>query len=160
MADKPALGTFCWNELMTKDAARARVFYAALFGWKMSDMPMGPDVYTILKQGEKDVGGLMQIRADMGAVPSHWLAYVEVADVDAATAKAGELGARVHVPGMDIPGVGRFGVFEDPTGATLAVFRRAQATAPAKPAPSSKRTKPSKRSKRVTSKAAKKSRRR
>ncbi len=160
MADKPAIGTFCWNELMTKDAARAGAFYAALFGWKMSDMPMGLGVYTILKQGKKDVGGLMQIRADMGPMPSHWLAYVEVADVDAATAKAAELGARVHMPGMDIPGVGRFGIFEDPTGATLAVFRRAQAAAPAKPAQSSKRTKPSKRSKRVTSRAAKKSRRR
>ena len=160
MADKPAPGTFCWNELMTKDAARARAFYAALFGWKMSDMPMGPDVYTILKQDEKDVGGLMQIRADMGPVPSHWLAYVEVADVDASTKKAAELGARVQVAGMDVPGVGRFGVFEDPTGATLAVFRRAQPAAPAKPAQSPKRAKPSKRSKRVAPKAAKKSRRR
>jgi len=162
MADKPVIGTFCWNELMTKDAVAAKAFYAALFGWKMSDMPMGADVYTILKQGDKDIGGLMQIRADMGAMPSHWLAYVEVADVDKATAKAGELGARVHVAGMDIPGIGRFGIFEDPTGAKLAVFHRAQAAAPAKPAKSAKpakRAKTAKRVKRVNPKAAKRSHR-
>lgn len=133
MADKPVQGTFCWNELMTKDAAAAKTFYAALFGWKMSDMDMGGGgSYTILKRGSKDVGGLMQIRPDMGPVPSHWLAYVDVANVDAATKKAGELGATVQVPGMNIPGIGRFGVFQDPTGATLAVFQRAPAAKAAK----------------------------
>lgn len=146
MADKPTTGTFCWNELMTKDAAAAKTFYAALFGWKMSGMDMGGGAtYTILKRGGKDVGGLMQIRPDMGPAPSHWLAYVEVANVDAATKKAADLGGRVHVPGMDIPGIGRFGVFEDPTGATLAVFQRAPAAAkPAKHATAAKRAKPKK----------------
>lgn len=155
MAEKPVPGTFCWNELMTKDAAAAKAFYAALFGWKMSDMDMGAGgTYTMLKRGDKDVGGLMQIRPDMGPLPSHWLAYVDVTNVDAATKKAGELGARVQVPGMDIPGIGRFGVFEDPTGATLAVFQRAPAAA--QPAKRAKSAKPAKRAK---SKAAKKGKR-
>jgi len=151
MADKPVAGTFCWNELMTKDATAAKSFYAALFGWKMSDMPMGPGVYTILKNGGKDAGGLMQIRPDMGEMPSHWLSYVLVGNVDAAIRKAGELGARVHVPGMDVPGIGRFGIFEDPTGAQLAVFQ------PAAPAP---KAKPAKRAKRAVRKAKKRGRRR
>jgi hypothetical protein len=134
----PGPGTFCWNELMTKDAAAAKSFYAALFGWKMNDMPMGPgSTYTMLEHGGQQVGGLMQIRPDMGPIPSHWLAYVAVPNVDAAVKKAGELGATVHVPGMDIPGIGRFGVFADPTGATLAVFQPLAAAKPkaaAKPA--------------------------
>lgn len=134
MASKPATGTFCWNELMTRDAAVAKSFYGALFGWKMSDMPMAQGAYTVLKNAGKDAGGMMQIRPDMGEVPSHWLAHVMVDNVDAATKRAGELGARVHVPGMDIPGVGRFGIFEDPTGAQLAVFQPApKAQSKAKP---------------------------
>lgn len=140
MADKPVTGTFCWNELMTRDAAAAKSFYAKLFGWKMADLPMGAGVYTILKKGAKDAGGLMQIRPDMGEMPSHWLSYVMVENVDAATRRAGELGARVHVPGMDIPGIGRFGIFEDPTGAQLAVFQ---------PAPPARKAKPPKRAKRA-----------
>lgn len=156
--DKSGPGKFCWNELMTKDAAAAKTFYAVLFGWKMSDMDMGGGgTYTVLKRGTNDVGGLMQIRPDMGPLPSHWLAYVEVANVDAATKRAGELGARVHVPGMDIPGIGRFGVFEDPTGATLAVFK--PAAAPAQPK-SAKRARPAKRTKARNPKKAKKNRRR
>ncbi len=133
----PAAGTFCWNELMTTDAAKAKEFYAALFGWKMNDMPMGPGTYTMLMNGGEQAGGLMQIRPDMGPIPSHWLSYVMVPNVDAAIQHAGALGAQIHVPGMDIPGIGRFGVFADPTGATLAVFQPA-----AKPAAASKPSKP------------------
>jgi predicted enzyme related to lactoylglutathione lyase len=140
MASKPATGTFCWNELMTRDAAAAKAFYGALFGWKMSEMSMAEGVYTLLRSAGKDAGGLMQIRPDMGEMPSHWLAYVMVDNVDAATKRAGELGARVHVPGMDIPGIGRFGIFEDPTGAQLAVFQPAPKAKPR--AKSSGRVKP------------------
>lgn len=156
MADQPVPGTFCWNELMTHDAAAAKTFYAALFGWKMSDMPMPGGAYTILKCGAKDAGGLMQIRPDMGDMPSHWMAYVLVKDVDAATRKAGALGGKVHMPGMDIPNVGRFGVFEDPTGATLAVFKPLQVPAAARPA----RAKAKKPAKRAAKRPAKKKARR
>ena len=133
MAKGPAVGTFCWNELLTKDAAAAKAFYSALFGWKMNDMPMGPTTYTMIMNAGEQAGGLMQIRPDMGQIPSHWLAYVVVPKVDAAMARAAELGARTLVPGMDIPGIGRFGVFEDPTGASLAVFQGAKAAPAAKP---------------------------
>lgn len=152
MADKPVLGTFCWNELMTKDAAAAKAFYGALFGWKMSDLPMPGGAYTILKSGKTDAGGLMQIQPHMGEVPSHWMAYVLVANVDAATRKAGELGARVHIAGMDIPNIGRFGMFEDPTGAMLSVFRPLQVPAAPKPA-RAKTKKPAKRAVRKPVKA-------
>lgn len=130
MADKPAIGSFCWNELMTKDAARAKQFYAALFGWQMTGMPIGAHEYTVLKQSGTDVGGLMQITPEMGAVPSHWMSYVLVEDVDAALKRAAELGAQVCVPGTDIANIGRFGVFSDPTGANLAVFQTAKPAAP------------------------------
>lgn len=146
MADEPVAGTFCWNELMTRDAAAAKAFYGSLFGWKMNDMPMGQGVYTLLRKGSKDAGGLMQIRPDMGEMPSHWLSYVLVENVDAAVRKAGALGARVHVPGMDIPNIGRFGIFEDPTGAEIAVFQ------PAMPAAKAKRAKPAVRKAKAKSK--------
>jgi uncharacterized protein len=120
----PPPGTFCWNELMTKDAAAAKKFYAALFGWRMEDKPMSPGfTYTMLHNGDVSAGGLMQITPQMGPMPSHWLAYVSVADCDAALKKAESLGGRVLVPGMDIPGIGRWGLIQDPTGAQIAVIK-------------------------------------
>ena len=40
-----APGTFCWADLGTPDAAAAKRFYTALFGWTAEDRPMGPDAF-------------------------------------------------------------------------------------------------------------------
>jgi predicted enzyme related to lactoylglutathione lyase len=48
---------------------------------------------------------------------------VGVNDPDATVAKAKELGASVLVEPMDIPGVGRFAVLQDPQGAAFGVIR-------------------------------------
>jgi len=55
-------------------------------------------------------------------IPAHWLVYFAVADVDATSAKAGELGASVVAPAMDFPG-GRFAVARDPHGAMFGLLR-------------------------------------
>ncbi|HET9235574.1 MAG TPA: VOC family protein [Candidatus Eisenbacteria bacterium] len=55
--------------------------------------------------------------------PPHWLPYVSVDDPDATMARAKKHGGKAHVEPMDIPGLGRFGVLEDPTGAALAVMK-------------------------------------
>ena len=54
---------------------------------------------------------------------AHWLPYVSVDDPDATLSRARRLGAEICTGPMDIPGVGRFGVFTDPTGASLAVMK-------------------------------------
>ncbi len=74
---------------------------------------------------ETSVGGIAKLTDDIAAAgaPPHWLGYVAVADVDAATEKAARLGASVKIPPTDIPEVGRFSVIADPQGAVLSIFR-------------------------------------
>lgn len=117
------VGSLCWTELMTTDAGKARPFYTGLFGWKAEDKPMGPMTYTVFKNGEVPAGGMMQITKDMGPVPSNWMVYFDVSDCDATVAKATSLGAKVNVPPMDIPEVGRFAMLIDPQGAYFAVIK-------------------------------------
>ncbi len=57
--------------------------------------------------------------------PPHWLPYVFVDDVDAAVARARRLGAKIPMSPEDIPGIGRYAVLEDPTGAALAIMKPA-----------------------------------
>ncbi len=123
---RPAPGTFCWNELMTDDVQRATDFYTKLFGWEpqVVDMGAASGPYTLLKQGGRDVGGLMKLPKP--GAPPQWLSYVAVEDVDASVARAQTLGAKGLHPPTDIPQVGRFAVLQDPTGAVFAVFRGAQ----------------------------------
>jgi uncharacterized protein len=118
VVDEP--GAFCWAELNTSDVNGAGPFYTGLFGWGTKGGDTG---YTEFQVGERSVAGMMAITPDMGPVPPHWLAYYQVADCDQAIARAKELGATIHVPGMDIPGVGRFGVIQDPQGAVFAVVK-------------------------------------
>lgn len=127
MADnKPTHGEFCWNELMTRDTAAAGKFYSELIGWKPTDGGMAGMQYTLFKIGDKDAGGMMAMPPDVPAeVPSHWLAYITVDDVDSAAAKVGELGGKVIVGPQDIPKVGRFCVIQDPTGATVGLIKLA-----------------------------------
>jgi predicted enzyme related to lactoylglutathione lyase len=80
--------------------------------------------YTMWTANGKPMGGTMKLpdEAVAGGARPHWLAYVDVPDVDATIARAQELGATVMVPPRDIPTVGRFSVFSDPQGATIAAF--------------------------------------
>lgn len=120
-------GTFVWNELMTPDADGAKKFYGELLGWSAADVqvqsPEGPFTYTLFKKDDRDCGGMMKMDGPMWqGVPPHWMAYVEVADVDAAAAKVTALGGKVCVPPTDIPDIGRFCVINDPAGATLSLM--------------------------------------
>lgn len=122
----PAVGTFCWEELMTQDPEAAVKFYTGLYGWTTQEQDMGPmGKYTLLYRGDQQTGGIMKNPYGDPAV-SYWLSYVVVDDVDASAAKAEKLGGKILVPPMDIPNVGRFSTVSDPSGAAFALFKGAQ----------------------------------
>lgn len=117
-------GAVCWYELITTDVDAAGKFYSAVFGWvaQRHGPSEGPGGYSELKLGEQTVAGMMAKPPMMPAeVPAFWGVYFAVADVDAAAAKATELGGKVLVEPKDIP-PGRFSVIADPTGAAFNVL--------------------------------------
>lgn len=89
----------------------------------------GEHAYAELQGSQGHLGGVSKLAEQakaMGA-PPHWFAYVQVDDVDAKTAEAAALGGKIYVPPMDIPTVGRFSVIADPQGASIALFKAANA---------------------------------
>ena len=120
-------GTLGWAELVTGNIDVAGKFYVDLFGWKPNNMN-DPVPYTVFQDGETMVAGMMAKNKEMEQVPPNWSVYFSVADCDASTKKAAELGATILVPPTDIPGTGRFACFLDPQGAAFSVI----ATAPMK----------------------------
>ena len=127
MSDEQSpVGTFCWNELMTRDIVAAKKFYSELIGWNPTDGGMPGMDYTLLKIGDKDAGGMMAMPDEVPKeVPSHWMSYIMVKDVDASAKKTTELGGTVIHGPQDIPTVGRYCVIQDPTGASVALFQSA-----------------------------------
>lgn len=121
----PAEGGFAWDELLTRDAAAAAGFYAELFGLAIDELDLGPmGTYRILRAEDAPVAGVM---THPEAVHPHWLPYLAVADVDAATRRAVALGGSVYLPPRDAPGLGRFSAIDDPTGAGICLLRRTEA---------------------------------
>ena len=113
---------FCHVELSTDNPGKAKEFYSKVFNWKFEDSPspVPGGVYTHIKVGEGTGGGMM--KKVMAEAPNGWLAYVLVDDVDATLKTAKELGAKVIVDKMVVPG-GTFAVLVDPTGATFGLWQ-------------------------------------
>lgn len=116
-------GRFIWRELMTTDAPAARSFYSALFDWTSSEMDMGmPEPYVLFGQADREDPTAGCMKVPMEGIPSHWLDYITVDDVDAGLKQVVSLGGKAVTEGMDIPDMGRFAVVEDSNGAVFALF--------------------------------------
>ena len=126
MSETTTMSTFCWQECMTPDAAASRKFYCDLLGWTTSEMPMGDcGTYTMFHpaEGEDPVGGFMEMNGpEWENIPPHWLSYISVTDVDEKAKQVLALGGKIMVEATEIPGVGKFCVISDPTGAVIALF--------------------------------------
>ena len=125
---KPTAGEIGWNELVTTDPKAASSFYGKLFGWQASAfVPEKPSPemppYTLFKidPNTMGVGGMMQ--SPDPKMPAQWIPYVVVDNVDAAFAKAIELGAKSCVPVKSIGEIGRIAVIRDPQGATIGLHQ-------------------------------------
>ena len=107
------------------DSAEAEAFYTKLFDWKPLTKEMAFGTYTSFMQDDQPVAGMMQMTAEWGDAPAHWMTYVSVEDCDASATKVETLGGTICVPPTDIPGVGRFAVINDPTGAVISIIKLA-----------------------------------
>jgi hypothetical protein len=112
---------FVHVELNTSHSVKAKEFYGQLFDWKLEDVPLGPGTYTMIRSGERPDGGIMQHPGPHG--PSLWLPYVYVDDIQAATAKAKSLGAKIERDVTEVPDIGWVSIIIDPTGAMLGLFK-------------------------------------
>jgi predicted enzyme related to lactoylglutathione lyase len=112
-----------YAELQTKDLTAAKKFYVELFDWRLEDAqtPMGTYSSLRAKEGDGIPAGLFQ---PPEPAPSAWLPYVTVPDLVASTARAKRLGASVLQENVEVPGMGRFSLMVDPTGARFGLWQK------------------------------------
>jgi hypothetical protein len=114
----PEVGGFCWETLITPDVARAKEFYGKVFGWRTQSRGSTGAVFA----ADSTPSGQVADVQEAPDAPPHWRTYVLVEDLDASRARAAGLGARVPVPLLEIPDVGRIAVLVDPTGAEFGLY--------------------------------------
>ena len=120
-SNKASHGTFCWNELMTRDVEGAKRFYRDTIGWSFEPMEMpGGGTYWCAMLDRKPVAGLLSLASpEFDGVPESWMSYLAVDDVDQRVAKAVKAGAKLMKPIFDVPGVGRIAILMQPGGAGI-----------------------------------------
>lgn len=119
--------TYGWAELYARGLERAITFYETVFGWTTSKTPIGDgQEYTQFAADGDNIAGALEMNPTVPAeVPSYWMIYFFVDDVDAGYQKALGLGARELVAPDDFPG-GRFAIISDPQGASFGLLSAPQ----------------------------------
>ena len=113
-------------EVIGKDGEKLRAYYSELFAWEIdADNPMGYGM--VQREGNTNADGA-GIGGGVGGGPEgyegHVMFYIEVPDVEAALAKADELGGTRTMGPDEVPGGGLvIGHFKDPEGHLIGVVQ-------------------------------------
>jgi predicted enzyme related to lactoylglutathione lyase len=112
-------GSLSMNQLNTSDPEAAERFYGELFGWRFDKVSQEPPYWGI-RRGDRLNGGMMPLPPG-APMPSHWLVYFGIDDLDSSAERIGSSGGTVMVGPQEVP-AGRFVVAQDPQGAFFALF--------------------------------------
>jgi len=129
-ADQAAIAqgqAFVWHEVYSADQAGTIEFYTKALDFGTEEMSMGGmGTYKMLTRNGRPICGTVDTASiGMPDVPPHWAVYISVDDVDAKITLCESLGAKVVVPAMDVPTVGRMALIQDPQGAHVWIFKSA-----------------------------------
>lgn len=120
-----AHGDFVWCDLSSFELDKAKSFYGNLFSWRFAPLPQ-PDGSNYLSAsiaaGEQ--AGLFEMPArfqEMG-LPSFWMSYIEVDDVDEAIQRAQEHGGKIELGPIVFDEEARIALIRDPLGAGFTVI--------------------------------------
>lgn len=116
----PKPGAFCWETLSTPDPKAAVALYGKTFGWSTQQGPAGTG--TVFAVGNRMEDTIADVQKAENMPPS-WMTYVFVENADTARDRAAQLGAKVVVPMIEIPTIGRISFVVDPTGAYVGLFQ-------------------------------------
>lgn len=106
---------FVWFDHRSDNPSGAGVFYEKLLHWKRA--PQSPPGMTAFGEGDRPWSGM----AASEALPTGWLPYAQVDDLEASIERAEALGATI-LKGRTRGPAGDFVVVRDPAGGALALW--------------------------------------
>ena len=126
MSEKLEPGSIAWRDLTVADAPRLRDFYSEVIGWTASEVPMGEynDFSMNLPRSGDSIAGVCHSRGGNARLPSQWLIYVIVADLQRSIDRCTALGGKVLAGPTGLGGQGKYCVIQDPAGAVMALFEQ------------------------------------
>ena len=111
-----------WFEIPADNVERAKKFYRALFGWKITQFPGGME-YWHVDTGGADAspdGGMMARKHPQQSITN----YINVKSVDKSAAKVKKLGGKICLAKTAVPQMGYFVVCQDTEHNMFALWER------------------------------------
>jgi predicted enzyme related to lactoylglutathione lyase len=109
-------------EFWSEKPQRLAGFYEDLFGWHTQDVPQ-LDCHMVAADGQGgiDDGTMKPEAGPWRATPA---LYADFDNLDLYKPKLEGAGGKTLVESVDIPGVGKLSIFEDPDGRVLGMWQR------------------------------------
>ena len=111
---------FIWADLSTFDLVAAKQFYTKVFGWIYEDN----DGYEIGHVGVNQSAGIytMPEKFQQMNMPSFWMSYISVNDIDAVVAQAKAHGGIIEIEPTNFMGKDKISLIRDPAGAGFTIW--------------------------------------
>jgi len=117
----------CWIDLNAGDTAAEQAFYSGLFGWNYPEQHPDAGGWRPAMVGDAMAGGMSPRPEQMPM--SFWTVFFATDDIEAAIARAVELGATVMMPPLPVVIDGvlmtTIAIVVDPTGAAFGLAQQA-----------------------------------
>lgn len=119
------VGTILWTDLTIPNAGQARDFYQQVIGWEPADVPVDDynDYMMNIPGSETPAAGVCHQRGQNAGLPSQWLIYIAVENLDQSLDAVERLGGN-RIAGPTVMGADRFCVIQDPAGAVCALYEQ------------------------------------
>ena len=114
-----AVHPFVHIEISAKDRVADAKFYSEVFGWKIEQVPEMN--YATFATGEGVGGGLNPVTPENPA--GTVTVYIGTDSIEESLAQINAHGGKTVLPKTEIPGMGWFAMFKDPSGNTLALYK-------------------------------------
>ncbi|WP_026970900.1 VOC family protein [Aliagarivorans marinus] len=113
---------FVWADLSTFDLASAEQFYRDCLGWSFSNDGQG---YHIGSAGSTASAGVYVMPEQFQKIkmPSFWMSYIQVDDINATVSKAQQCGAKIELTPQPGPDGGLIALIRDPSGAGFTCYQ-------------------------------------
>lgn len=117
----PNLHSVSHIEITATEPAKLKQFLEKQFGWKFTTHKMDFGDYNLFKTPNGNGGGVM---APMPGQPIGSTPYINVTDIEATFKSCQKAGATIMMPVSEVPGQGKFFIFQYGGSAPLACWQQ------------------------------------
>jgi predicted enzyme related to lactoylglutathione lyase len=122
MENRP--GKIMWHDLTVEDAEKVSEFYKAVVGWEKEGLSMGNYEDYVMKTSDGEgVAGVCHAKGANQYIPSQWLIYVGVENLDKSLDNCKKMGGKIlgdkRKMGKDV-----YCLIQDPAGAYMMIYEK------------------------------------